>query len=507
MSEQERSELDRLLNSPTDVAASIDASLFDKQRAFDTDGARRKAAFCTRRAGKTDYIPKKLVKRALQQPGSERVFLGITRTRARELLWRPLTALNERYRLGIDMREQLAELRFRNGSVVRLRGADDIKEAGKGRGDKLWSVDIDEAQIYAPGVLRELVDDVYGPTLEDVGGELCLYGTPGIICAGKWYGITHPVPGHREAGWSVHQWSVLDNPFMSHMRERLPQLKAERGWSDDNPTWLREWCGRWVNDTSALFYRFDEVRNTHDLPESHFLGRQWTHVVGWDLGLRDEMALVAWAFCEEDPNVYEAHSWKKSGVTSDFVMGEVKKLEARGYRFQRKVADTGGLGALVVEEVGQRTGVHFEAAKKTDKGAHVELFNDDLQTGRVKLRRGSAYAQEIAVLPKDPRSVPDETAKAREEVGGQPATKWPEEDPRFPNHCCDAGLYAWRSALHWLHRPKDPPPPKPGSPDFPAWSLAKQKAELDAALEEGMRRKRREREELQGDVESGGTDW
>jgi hypothetical protein len=26
----------------------------------------------------------------------------------------------------------------------------------------------------------------------------------------------------------------------------------------------------------------------------------------------------------------------------------------------------------------------------------------------------------------------------------------PSEDPRFPNHCCDAGLYAFRAAWHYV---------------------------------------------------------
>lgn len=52
----------------------------------------------------------------------------------------------------------------------------------------------------------------------------------------------------------------------------------------------------------------------------------------------------------------------------------------------------------------------------------------------------------------------------------------------------------------WPEAEKTKGPPV-SSPDFPAWNVQRQKAELDAALEEGMRRKRREREELEGDVD------
>jgi hypothetical protein len=57
------------------TAAAIRASLFDKQAAFDDDPARRKVAFCTRRAGKTDWVPKHLLARAATEPESIRVYL------------------------------------------------------------------------------------------------------------------------------------------------------------------------------------------------------------------------------------------------------------------------------------------------------------------------------------------------------------------------------------------------------------------------------------------------
>lgn len=443
----------------------ISATLFDRQRRLDEDTARRKAALCTRRAGKTDWVPKRLIRRALAAPESIRVYLAVTRVRAKELIWRHLEVLNERYDLRAKLNEQQGVVTLPNHAVIRLKGADDKREAQKGRGDKLHELVIDECQIFPPEVLKSMVDDVYGPTLEDVGGDISLLGTPGIVCAGEWWEITRPDTAARAPGWSVHQWSVLDNPYMAHMRARLPQLKAERNWQDDNPTWLREWCGQWVHDNEALFYRFDPTRNVHDLTLREMTGPGWMHVLGWDIGLRDDMALVAWAFHENRPEVYECFSWKENGVTSERVVEEVAKLEKLGLKVVGQVADTGGLGALVVEEVAKRFKVRFEAAKKTEKYAHVELFNDDLLTGRVKLMRGSPYTQEIAVLPKDPEG---------------PVNKPPQEDPRFPNHCADAGLYGWRKALHWTATPLNVDPPAGTT----AWQAAQAEAMRQQAVNE-----------------------
>lgn len=477
------------------IARSIRGALFDKQSALDRDTARRLAGFCTRRAGKTVFVPSRLVSRAVTEPESVRVYLAITRVRAKELIWRPLEIINERYQLGAKANDTLGTFTLPNHAVIRLRGADDKSEAQKGRGDKLAEVIIDEAQIFPSETLQLMIEDVYGPTLEDVGGQIIVLGTPGIVCAGKWYEMTQEERAKRERGWSVHQWSVLDNPFMAHMKARLPEMKAERGWADDNPTYLREWCGKWVNDTSALFYSgFDPSRNLHDRPEESLRGGEWMHSLGWDIGLRDAMALTVWAFHPHEPDAYEAWSWKRSDwrptdVPTDEIARQVGLLQARGFNFRSMVADTGGLGALVVQEFNQRhreLRVFFEAAKKSEKHAHVELLNADFRAGRAKLRRGSVYALEIAVLPKDPGDPmkPPDT------------NKLPEEDPRFPNHSCDSGLYGWRAAQHWLAEPLPTPPPPFNSAAWHATISEKQRVDVESHFDEVARQNREAREDV-----------
>lgn len=433
------------------AAEGILATRFQQQVQFIGSKFRRKAAFCTRRAGKTECVAAYLLTTGLLHRDSLCIFVAITRLRAKQLVWDALKKMAAQFNLcdAKAFNETELTVRLANGSIIRLTGADKIKEADKKKGDKARLVMIDEAQLFPAEVLKYLVEDVYGPSLEDLQGTLCLSGTPGVVCAGYWWDVTQPDRLRRAPGWEVHEWSVLDNPYMGHMRARLPEIKKERGWTDDNPTWLREWCGRWVNDASALFYKFDPSRNTYDeLPLVDPLGRpvssgDWQHVLGWDIGLDDAMALVVWGFCQRLPNLYEVHSWAESGVTTPAVMERVRALEQQ-FSIIARVADTGGLGKLIVEEQRQREGMHFEAAKKTEKYSHVELMNDDLLSGRVLLMRGSVLAQEMSVLPKDPNWPKP----------GEERNKPPREDPRFPNHACDAGLYGWRKAQHWLFTPE-----------------------------------------------------
>ncbi len=436
------------------VIQNIRSELFDKQLDFIDDPSVYKAALCTRRAGKTSMWARYCTIEALR---NERVLLrvwAISRLRAKQLLWEELKLLHARHGIKSQANETELTLRLPNGSEIRLLGADKDKEVQKKRGDKTWMEVILEAQLFGP-LLKGLVEDVADPCLMDErqrgGGIFCLEGTPGPVCAGYWYDVTGrddnsrrwPSVGAKDgtgAGWSCHRWSVMDNPFMPHARAELNALKTRRRWAEDNPTYLREWRAQWVNDVGALFYKFDGRRNLYDPAKVQPWGHGWEHVLGWDLGFRDDMALVVWGWHPHLPNLYEAFSWKKPGALAQEVMDQIDELEAKGFNFTKKVADTGGGGRMYVEEVMSRYSQSFEAAKKVEKYEHVKLLNDDLLTAHILLRPGSPLADEMSSLPTDP-DWPDP----------EKPEKPPTEDPRFPNHCCDAGLYAYRAAWHYLH--------------------------------------------------------
>lgn len=469
-----------------EVVRRIRAELFDKQLEFLDDASKYKAALCTRRAGKTSMWSRGCTIEAITH---ERVLIrvwAISRLRAKQLLWDEFKYLHKRHGIKTEVNETELSIKFESGSEIRLLGADKDKEIQKKRGDKTWMEVILESQLFGP-MLKTLVEDVADPCLMDErqrgGGVFCLEGTPGPVCAGYWYEVSGrddtatrwPSIGSKDgtgAGWSCHRWSVLDNPFMPHAREELAALKLRRRWADDNPTYLREWRAIWVNDIGALFYKFDGNRNLYDPGKVQPWGPGWEHTLGWDLGFRDDMALVVWGYHPNLPDLYEAYSWKKPGALAHEVMEQISDLEKRGFNITKKVADTGGGGKMYVEEVMSRYSQVFEAAKKTEKYEHVKLFNDDLLTAHILLRPGSPLADEMSSLPTDP-DWPDP----------EKPEKPPSEDPRFANHCCDAGLYGYRAAWHYLHAAEKPKPVK-GSQDY----YAEKEAELVQRLEQPSER-------------------
>lgn len=470
--------------------------LFSNQLDFIDDKSREKGALCTRRAGKTSMWTRYCTIVAMLVPRSIIRIWGITRLRAKQLLWEEFKYLFARHRLldGRDYTANETELTIKflgNGSEIRLLGADKDKEAQKKRGDKTIMEVVLEAQLFG-GYLQKLVDDVAGPCLFDLKGTFCLEGTPGPICTGYWFDVSGgddlakrwTSNGNKKtgvgAGWAMHRWSVLDNPFLPHAREELAEIKRKRRWADTNPTYVREWLARWVNDLSAMFYKFDPIRNVFTLDQLKPWGPGWEHVLGWDLGFKDDMAMVVWGYHSRFANLYEAFSWKKPGALSPEIVAIVRELEGRGvdgvpFNLTRRFADTGGGGKMFVEEVVQRYGIPFEAAKKSEKYEHVRLLNDDLLGGFLKLQAGSPYAEEIAALPRDPDwPGPDEPEKA------------PREHPGSPNHCCDAGLYAYRGSWHYLHR-DEPAIIVPGSPAWFAAEAARMEQHVLSKVQQRLR--------------------
>lgn len=440
------------------------------------------AVLCTRRAGKTELVPGRLFTTADKHPGTVLYYVAITGKRARELMWKPLLEANDRYQLGWKTNETRLTLTRADGTEIRLVGADKMRELEKRRGDKASIVIVDEAQSFPPVVLTALIDDVLGPALVDVRGTFVLLGTPGIICAGRWYEITRNEDddsrSKREKRWDVYEWSALDNPHVS-ANVALEISERDENFGPDNPSTLREWRGRWVNDSSALFYAYNPKRNDyHVLPNV-----TWTHVMGVDLGTDDAFAYCVWAFSEESRELYEVDSFSESGLTPSQWVQHIKSAADKWNPVSIRV-DTGGLGKAIVTEWQDRESLPIEAAEKANKPAYVKLLNDDLLESRIKVRPGSPLANEWIVLPK----------KQPERGKSPPLT--PQEDERFPNHVADCALYSWREALHYLGRN-----PKPRED---ANSAEAQNAAARRRKEEAEDRAAREQED---DDWGGGGSW
>lgn len=377
--------------------------LFDKQRAFFSDPAKRKCAQCTRRAGKSVVDSVGLVDAIMAHPEAIVPYISKTSKTSKDILWNELLRMNSLFRLGLRPDIQSGRFWSKHGGCIWLAGCKDKSEAAeKFRGGKYPRVIIDEAGTHRHDVLKYLIDDVLDPAMSDYDGDLWLTGTPGILPKGYFWARSTGLddsPDGRLIGWQTHCWSVVDNPF--HPLSKPGALEAKRielGFSHDDPTWRREYLGEWATDLSKLIYKYDQNKNAWDgvLPagKAH-------RVLSIDLGFTGDTSFTVGTSVSGFSEVFLEESYGIPGLFPSDIAAEVYRIKQRYPHFSEMVIDHGGLGVGIMEELVQIYSLPFQRAQKTNKAASIRQVQDRLRMGKLRVhpRKCAELLSEWDVLP------------------------------------------------------------------------------------------------------------
>lgn len=424
----------------------VDA-LFPEQRIFFDDSAKKKAAVCSRRAGKTESVAAWLLDGGRQHADGLSLYVALSRNNCRLILWSCLEDIDRRHGLGLTFQERDNQLNviLPNGHRIWLAGCKDAKEIEKFRGIKIRRAAIDEAASFGD-YIKPLIFDVLEPALLDYNGEIAVIGTPGVAPAGLFFEITTG-KGHRSesaAKWSTHSWTVLDNPYIidpntgeRHAQAYLDNLLVENNWTKDNPRYQREWEGQWVKDEGALVFPFNPKINSYQrLPEAE--DDEWTYSLGIDVGFADSSAFVVGAFRRGHPEIFIVEVLKVEGLTPSAMAVQIEKY-IKKYTIWMVIMDTGGIGKGYAEECSQSFGLRIVPAEKTKKRAYLEMVKGEMLSGSIKFYppKCGPLLQEIAVLVWDEQHI--------------------EPDKRFDCHCADALLYLVRSMMPYYSPERESP--------------------------------------------------
>lgn len=408
---------------------------FPKQMAFVYSDHKMGSALCNRRAGKSYSAGLKLFKKAYEFPGTTQLYLSLTRESAKRIMWRDvLIDIARRYKIDVDPNNASLELRLPNKSVIKLAGADATsKEREKFLGGKYPIVIIDEAGSFANS-LEDLVYEYLEPAISDFDGTIDLIGTPTVF----WKGFFCKVTEGRESGWTNHQWSTQDNPYMAeNWAKKLKQLKDRNPRIEETPSYKRMYLGQWVKDSSALIYSGYTSENLIDeLPDKEIDGQ----VLGIDLGFNDATAYALSRYYFHDPCLYIIKTHKVAGQIVDDVVTTMKDFIVN-YDIHTIVIDNAS--KQVVETLKVRFSLYdctIHAAEKQDKIEFIGIMNSDFIMGRIKLLKAETkdYVEELENLIKDPNKLKTT------------------EHPSCDNHICDANLYGWRHGRNYRAEPMEP---------------------------------------------------
>ena len=423
---------------------------FAKQTAFIRDRSIFKAAKCPRRAGKSRGVGMWLLEPVFEEANVSTLYIAKTRDSAKDIMWRDvLKEIDRDLGLGLKPNEQLLELRNPyNGSLLKLAGADaGPDELKKFLGRKIRRVAIDESADFRQD-LESLVYEILYPAVADHEGEIALIGTTGQVLKGLFYEVTRPEKEKRRKGWSVHEWSSLDNPYMrDKILKQIAKLKEDNPRIEETPWYRRSYLNEWVADNSKLVYKYDPDRNDiHELPDMG--GR--LNVLGVDLGFSDASAFVVASFSPKSRHCDFVDGYKKAGMTITDVAERIQYFQ-RLYNPYAIVID--GAAKQSVEELRQRFALPLTTADKAGKAEIIEIMNADYIGGLVRL-----YKPKLAELADEYGDlIWDDKSQRRE------------EHPACENHMSDAALYAWRHCLHYLHKPATKAPAKTAKQKVDEW--------------------------------------
>ncbi len=409
--------------------------LFQEQRELLDDPSRTKVAVCSRRAGKSYALSVLALDTAFKFESCLIPVISITRSQAKRIVWPVFQELDRSNELGLRFNASELSCTLPNGSQIFLTGASTEEEIQRLRGPKYPLVLVDEAQAFK-AYLAELVSDVLEPAVLDYDGSIVLAGTPNQICRGFFYDATQ-----ADSPWSVHHWTLLDNPHIPRAEEWLAERCKRYGWSESNPTYLREYKGQWIRDSSSLIY--PNIPVVQELPAED----EWEYVLGLDLGYIDSTAFVICAYSTASGTLVVVESFKKTKLLPSDVAQIVSDLDSQ-FRFETIVADAGGLGKAYVAEMTERWSLKIKSAEKREKRAYIELLAGDMTTGVASILEeynGPLLDELHALQWDDHRLAPHE---------------------RCEDHLADAYLYAWRYCHQYWRDEIIPERPRTGSPEY-----------------------------------------
>lgn len=349
-------------------------------------------------------------------------------------MWPVLTEMNEKHNLKADLTESNLTMTMPNGAKLRLFGADMKNFIRRLKGAKSPAVAIDEAQDFGPHI-QTLIDDVLTPTITDYPNSwLAVTGTPGPVPRGTFYDITEGGIGD----YSVHRWSLFDNPYLPDAKAFVEKLKQRKQWDEKNPTYLREWQGLWVLDLDSLLIKYNADIAHFD----NLAAQKYVYIMGIDLGFNDADALAVLAWSETDPTTYlvEEQIAHKQGLTE--LVEQINRLRDK-YNIAKLVIDEGGLGKKLAEELRRRHHIPVQPAEKTRKMENVAFLNDALRLGRFKAKKDSRFAQDSYGVQIDhERTTPDRIVVKK----------------GFHSDIIDAVLYAFKESPAFTYQKPDVKP-------------------------------------------------
>lgn len=361
-----------------------------EQMNFLMSDAKKIILLAPRRAGKTTALAEKMLMTCLtpktinnKQVNRHCVFISQTRASAKSIIWQELKEMCRKRGIAYTSNEVDLKIHFPNGAYIEIQGAGLSDSANSARGRRIGLLCIDEA-AFLPH-LREIVA-IWTPTLTDWDGDIVLASSPGKSPTGFFYEANI---GENKEHWKSFYFDPAKNPAFKpghYDKFKNEQLLSLYGGNERHPEFLREWCGEWTHDVDSLLFKYDVARNITEQP--HEVDHtKFEYIIGLDIGYLDSTALTVIANHRFEPWCEYIDEFAKTEMRIAEIVSTVQRY-AEKYRATCTVVDSGGMGKHSHVELQNHAEIGaVVAAYKYNKKVNIELLNNDLYAGRVKVNK------------------------------------------------------------------------------------------------------------------------
>lgn len=373
----------------------------------------KKYLMAGRRAGKTEanilMASDKVIK-----PYSNVLIICLTFETCLKLYWLPLVNLLEELGHNIESSSRTeGTISLDNGSTISLKGNNSVTDREKFRGANWDLVIIDEAQSQS--ALPYLINDIIEPTLIDKKGQLVLSGTGPRVKGTYWEMLWDD----NSSALKVN-WSLKDNPFIPDYEKVLENIKKDKGLTDESPLFQREYLGLCVYDTDAQVFRLSEQNYYTDDEFANWVANQPVSDIrftaGLDYGYADSDAFIIICYSTSSPEKFVLYEYKQNRTGITELYNAVKKgmdmvtsnpLFNRSVSlnigpFNEKTPDIDKFFYIFCDTNEQKISQEFRTqynlpttnAYKYDKDMAVELLQEEVRKGNLKIKKGSIFEGE-----------------------------------------------------------------------------------------------------------------
>lgn len=386
----------------------IHKTAFDIQQQALMSKRRHKFLMAGRRAGKTEAFSRMIVDVLID--GGRAHYIHKTLPKGIEQILKHVIELAKEVGVTIaESHRNEGTFTFDNGGFFMISGNDNVEAREKKRGEKWHLVIIDEAQSQA--ALLYLIDNILEQELIDYGGTLVIGGTgPRVrgtyweaMFLGQWADGRPLYPDALRLNWNLSQ-----NPHIPNHEHALEQIRTDKGYTETDSLYIREYLGRIAYDDDALVLRLGGQNYYTDDELSGWIasqpGADIRFTAGLDFGFVDSDAFGILAYSVSRPERFLVHEYKQNRIGTKELADKIREglqyvqsspLFARVESKQVLIyCDTGGGGKQIQYDLASVYQLPTQDAYKANRDMGIELLQDECRRGMIKVRQGGPLSDE-----------------------------------------------------------------------------------------------------------------